>query len=328
MLGGQHRGNARNDHARQVKLARNIGDVQTGGTTERQQREATRVDPATHRNQADTLRHVGVDHAVDALGGSDAVYFQRHRDPIERGVCGISVECCAATQEVRGIEIAEHEVGVCHSRLSTPSTVAGRAWHGAGALRADMQDAAGIDAANRSTAGTETDDVQAVQCQPMATDASAADQCRLTIHDKANVGAGASHVEGDQVVAVEQLGGVAAAGDATGWPGQHATGGETGGIDILFMGSGSASFPRDDGEAVVMGAGDTLTCSQGLVGDPFDCSPDMRLVKFFIAARTQLLRERTPDEIARLEALGPDIITRREVRPEGDTRPVNFLRDA
>jgi hypothetical protein len=104
--------------------------------------------------------------------------------------------------------------------------------------------------------------------------------------------------------------------------------GETGGIDILFMAKGSASFPRGDGEAVRLGAGDALTCDQGLVGDPFDCSPDMRLIKFFIAAKAQLLRERTSEEIARLEALGPDIITRREVRPEGDARPVNFLRES
>ena len=104
------------------------------------------------------------------------------------------------------------------------------------------------------------------------------------------------------------------------------TAGETGGIDVLFMAKGSASFPRADAEAVRLEEGDTLTCSQGIVGDPIDCSPDMRLVKFFIAAKAQLLRERTPDEIARLEALGPDIITRREVRPEGDSRPVNFLR--
>jgi hypothetical protein len=105
------------------------------------------------------------------------------------------------------------------------------------------------------------------------------------------------------------------------------TPGETGGIDILFMANGSATFPRDGGEPVRLEAGDTLTCNQGLVGDPIDVSPDMRLVKFFIAARAQQLRERTAEEIARLEALGSDIITRREVRLKGDTRGVNFLRD-
>jgi mannose-6-phosphate isomerase-like protein (cupin superfamily) len=104
--------------------------------------------------------------------------------------------------------------------------------------------------------------------------------------------------------------------------------GEQGGLEILFMVGGSARFHRADGEALHLGPGDTLTCSQGLVGEPVDMSPDMRLIKIFIAARAQLLRERTPEEIARLEALGPDIISRREVRPEGDTRPVNVLREA
>ena len=103
--------------------------------------------------------------------------------------------------------------------------------------------------------------------------------------------------------------------------------GEQGGLEILFMVGGSARFHRTDGEEIHLGPGDTLTCSQGLVVEPIGYSPDMRLIKIFIAARAQLLRERTPEEIARLEALGPDIITRREVRPEGDTRPVNVLRE-
>ena len=101
--------------------------------------------------------------------------------------------------------------------------------------------------------------------------------------------------------------------------------GEVGGVDILFMVKGAASFPGRDGEQIVLGAGDTLTCSQGLVGDPVEGSPDMQLLRFFIAAKAQLLRERTPEEIARLEGLGERIITRSEVRPEADDRPVNFL---
>jgi hypothetical protein len=103
--------------------------------------------------------------------------------------------------------------------------------------------------------------------------------------------------------------------------------GETGGIDIFYMLAGSASLPRSQ-ETVRLEAGDALTCSQGLVGDPADCSPDMRLIRFFIPARAQTLRERTPEEMRRLEALGPRIITRRELRPDGDDRPVNFLREA
>ncbi len=104
--------------------------------------------------------------------------------------------------------------------------------------------------------------------------------------------------------------------------------GETGGVVVLYMVSGSAQVDKADGETITLAAGDALTYGQGQVGDPFDCTTDMRLIRFFVSAKTQALRERTPDEIRRLEALGPRIITRREVRPSGDRRPVNFLREA
>ena len=101
--------------------------------------------------------------------------------------------------------------------------------------------------------------------------------------------------------------------------------GESGGLEILYMVTGSAKFLRDGGETLTLSAGDALTVSKGEVGQPFDPSPDMRLIRFFIAAKAELLRERTPGEIHALEALGPQIITRSEVRPEGDARAVNVL---
>jgi hypothetical protein len=103
--------------------------------------------------------------------------------------------------------------------------------------------------------------------------------------------------------------------------------GEQGGLDLLLMVSGSAKVEREDGQTVRLEAGDCLTCSHGLVGQPFDASPDMRLLRFFISARAEQLRQRTPEEIARLEALGPDIVTAKEIRPDGDPRPVNFLQE-
>ena len=117
----------------------------------------------------------------------------------------------------------------------------------------------------------------------------------------------------------------ASAGATTGESLNLDTSNETGGIDILFMVAGSGRFRRKDGEGIVLNTGDTLTCDQGAIGDPFDCSPDMRLLRFLIAAKVRQLRERTPEEIGRLEALGASIITYREVRPDGDARPVNCL---
>jgi len=101
--------------------------------------------------------------------------------------------------------------------------------------------------------------------------------------------------------------------------------GEAGGLEILFVASGSVSVRRRGHEAVTLDAGDCLTCTAGLAGDPFNVSAGARLVRFFISARAEMLRERTAEEIETLEALGPRIITRREVRPDRDPRPVNFL---
>ena len=104
--------------------------------------------------------------------------------------------------------------------------------------------------------------------------------------------------------------------------------GEHGGLELLFVVAGSATVAREDGQTILLETGDCLTASQGLVGQPLDASPDLRLLRFFIPARAQQLRERTPDEIEAVQKLGPDIVTAREVRPDGDPRPVNFLQDA
>jgi hypothetical protein len=101
--------------------------------------------------------------------------------------------------------------------------------------------------------------------------------------------------------------------------------GEAGGLEVLFMLAGSARFETNAGRAFTLSPGDTLTVSQDLVQGPFDPTPDLRLIRFFVAARAQDLRERTPAQIERLEAMGPAIITRREVRPDSDTRPINGL---
>ena len=103
--------------------------------------------------------------------------------------------------------------------------------------------------------------------------------------------------------------------------------GEIGGLKLLFMAAGSATFHRDTGETLVLSAGDCLTCDADAIGDPLRPSPDMRLVLFYVSARAEALRERTPAEIARLESLGPAIISRRVVRPSHDDHPVNYLRD-
>jgi hypothetical protein len=120
-----------------------------------------------------------------------------------------------------------------------------------------------------------------------------------------------------------------ASGAAAGAPAALTIASEDGGLDLLFMAAGSASFERaDTGEPFTLQAGDCLVATAGLAGAPTDPSPDMRLLRVYVSARAEQLRERTPAEIERLVALGPRIVTRREVRAAGDKRPVNTLHES
>ena len=60
-----------------------------------------------------------------------------------------------AAEEVVGVEAAEHDVGVGERGLLAAAAVAGGARIGAGALRPDLQEPAGVDPADRAAAGAD-----------------------------------------------------------------------------------------------------------------------------------------------------------------------------
>jgi hypothetical protein len=119
----------------------------------------------------------------------------------------------------------------------------------------------------------------------------------------------------------------AAEGPAAGAPVSLAIPGEAGGIEVFLVVQGAVDLHAPDGSALTLETGDCLTCTAGLAGAPQAPSADLRLLRFYVSARAEALHERAPDEIERLEALGPALVRRREVRPEGDARPINFLSD-
>jgi hypothetical protein len=119
----------------------------------------------------------------------------------------------------------------------------------------------------------------------------------------------------------------AAEGPATGEAIPLEIPGETGGLEVFLVVQGAVGFEAPDGTPVKLATGDCLTCTAGLAGPPEGPSADLRLLRFFVSSRAEALYERSREEIERLEALGPGIARRREVRPQGDARPVNFLSD-
>src|SRR5262249_10869794 len=72
---------------------------------------------------------------------------------LERGARCRDVKLLRAAEEIIRVEVAAHEVGVGDRWAQTAASIAGRAGIGAGALRADVEEAAAVDPGDRAAAG-------------------------------------------------------------------------------------------------------------------------------------------------------------------------------
>ena len=101
------------------------------------------------------------------------------------------------------------------------------------------------------------------------------------------------------------------------------------GLYINYVVKGSAQFLHKDGTLMSLQTGDCLTTSQGVAGLPQNLSADAEILRIFVsAAELETRRDRTPAERKALETLGAQIVLGKEVRPQGDARPVNYLAPA
>ena len=177
------------------------------GTAERDQGEVTRVDPLLHRARADRVRHVRVDdreHSRRSLAFVEA-------DPLGQAADGragcIRVERHRAAEEVVAVEPAEHHVGIGHGRLDAAVSVGGGAGDRARALGTDPEPSAPIDAGDGAAAGPDRVDIDHRHEDRVPGDPRIArGRLRETAFvDDADVGRGAAHVEGDELVPPGEL---------------------------------------------------------------------------------------------------------------------------
>ena len=118
------------------------------------------VEAALGGVDAEGAGHVLADDVVDAPGRAQRLEAERLGDAVADGrLGGGAVERHGAAEEEAGIEIAEHEVGVRQRRLGAAAAIAGGPRIGAGAARADAQEAAVVDLGDAAAAGADLDHV-------------------------------------------------------------------------------------------------------------------------------------------------------------------------
>src|SRR6185312_441027 len=124
---------------------------------------------------------------------------------LQHALRGFGVELHAAAIEVIRVEPAEHDARIRYGRLIAAGPVASWARHGAGALRANPQQAAGIDPGDRTATGADAAHVDRRHrhhvAQPAPAEPAIARVNKLAVAHQADVEGRAAGVTDDGVAA-------------------------------------------------------------------------------------------------------------------------------
>ena len=199
-------GMRRHDDLRHAQHVGHFRAMQRARAAERHQRIVARVDALLDGARADGIGHVGVDHGDHAFGRLAVAHLQLARQLADHPARRHLVERHPAAQEVLRIEPAQHDIGVGHGGPGAAAAVGGRAGHGAGRARADLEGAGLVEMGDRAAAGTDRVHVDHRHHHGKARDPGVARGgfSEAAFGHDADVGRGAADIEGDEVALARQ----------------------------------------------------------------------------------------------------------------------------
>ncbi len=211
--GGEDAGRGREEHTGDAERAREVAGMRRPGAAEGEEREVARVEAALHGDRADGAHHVGVGHRAHARAppprprgraGGRAPARWRPAPPRRRAP--------AAPPARRGGRNPRTALASVTVGALPPMPVADRPGVGAGGLRADGQEARGVDGGDGARAVADLGHVHRRHAHHVAAGLDEARGHRepgaelvfvgageRALVDQRRRGGGAAHVEGDEV---------------------------------------------------------------------------------------------------------------------------------
>ena len=192
---GKGGGEARHDDLADAELARQPRRVQGTGAAEGEQGALAPVDAAFHRHARQRANHRGVGDLLDAEGQFDDADAELAGERRQCRFCRRDIERDGAAQAPARVEIAQDRVGVGDRRPRPAAPVGGGPGVGAGALGADRQ-ASGAQRDQGAAAGADRFDGDHGLAHRPSGELGVGRDLRHAVHDQADVGRRAAHVEG------------------------------------------------------------------------------------------------------------------------------------
>ena len=173
--------------------------MQGAGAAEGHQGELARVVSALDRDGADRAHHVGDDDVEHAARGALDAEPQPPGDRRDGGAREGCVEPHLAGQQPAGREPSEHEVRIRDGGLFAPAPVARGTRLGPRARRPHLEQAVAVEPGDGAATGPHRLDVHRGQADGEAGDVALEGDVGPEVPDQRHVGAGAPHVQGDDV---------------------------------------------------------------------------------------------------------------------------------
>ena len=170
--GAQRRAHFGNHQPLAAEAPRDLDRVEARRAAAADQHRLARIDALVDRDVLDGMHHVLADDIEDGGGGLVRAHVQRGADLLgDRGRRAFRIERDGAAQEEVGIDIAKGKRRVGYGRLGAALAVAGRARHGACAVRANVEHAARIDPGDGAAAGADAPHIDRGKPRHVAADA-------------------------------------------------------------------------------------------------------------------------------------------------------------
>ena len=174
--------------------------MQPGCTTKRQKAEIARVNAAPHSRHANPIRHADIGKPVHARRRRHGIKPKLGAERCKGALCRRHIQLALATQKIRGIQIAQHQIGIRHRRFRAALPISRRPRHRAGAARTHLQRTARTDMADGTTTRAKRHDIQAFKRNALTGHIAATAKRGIAFLDQRNIGGGAANIKSDQIL--------------------------------------------------------------------------------------------------------------------------------